>query len=89
MRGVLSGSKQYFWHVFFQRSNKINLYNNVKGLVNTTSWIKCTMVTGNNNKICFPQNLICIKLEYNVDHTTFILECHPMWILAATKSKHC
>ena len=47
------------------------------------------MVTGNNNKICFPQNLICTKLEYNVDHTTLILEFHPMWILATTKSKHC
>ena len=58
--------------------------------VNNGLMIKYTMVTCNNdNKICFPQNLICTKLEYNVGHTTLILEFHPMWILAATKSKHC
>jgi hypothetical protein len=34
---------------FFQRTAKINLYRNIKGSVNNTSWIKCTMVTCNDD----------------------------------------
>ena len=88
---LVSGSIQYIsYGMSFSKEIQNQSLGNIKNSVNNSLGIKCTMVTcNNNNKICFPHNLICTKLEHNVDHTTFISEYHPMWILAATKSKHC